>query len=90
MAAPQVEEILARLRAQSNPDNVIGMARFGINPQNTLGLSIPTLRAMAKEIGRDHNLAGELWASGIHEARLLAAFIDDPKQVTEDQMEAWV
>jgi 3-methyladenine DNA glycosylase AlkD len=84
------EVVLARLKAQANPDNVEGMAHFGINPENTLGLSIPTLRAMAKEIGRDHDLAQELWASGIHEARLLAGFIDNPKQVSEAQMEAWV
>jgi 3-methyladenine DNA glycosylase AlkD len=84
------EVVLARLKAQANPDNVEGMAHFGINPENTLGLSIPTLRAMAKEIGRDHDLAEELWASGIHEARLLAGFIDNPKQVSEAQMEAWV
>jgi 3-methyladenine DNA glycosylase AlkD len=66
------------------------MARFGINPENTLGISIPTLRSLAKEIGKDHALAEELWTSGIHEARILAAFIDDPKQVTEEQMDRWV
>lgn len=74
----------------ANPANVAGMARYGINPANTLGISIPALRSMAKEIGKDHVLAQELWASGIHEARILAAFIDDPRQVTEAQMEQWV
>ena len=74
----------------ANPANVAGMARYGINPENTLGISIPALRAIAKEIGKDHDLAQELWASGVHEARILAAFIDDPKQVTEAQMEQWV
>jgi len=71
----------------ADPANVAGMARFGINPENTLGISIPALRSIAKEIGKDHVLAQELWASGIHEARILAAFIDDPIQVTEVQME---
>jgi len=84
------EEILNRLRNMANPANVAGMARFGINPENTLGISIPELRSMAKEIGKDHALAQELWTSGIHEARILAAFIDDPKKVTEVQMEWWV
>jgi len=73
----------------ADPANVAGMARFGINPENTLGISIPALRSIAKEIGKDHVLAQELWASGIHEARILAAFIDDPIQVTEAQMERW-
>lgn len=83
------EEILERLRKMANPANVAGMSRYGINPENTLGISIPKLRLLAKEIGKDHSLAQDLWTSGIHEARILAAFIDDPKQVTEAQMEQW-
>lgn len=66
------------------------MARFGINPQNTLGISIPALRALAKDIGKNHALALQLWRTGIHEARILAGFIDDPKLVTRAQMNAWV
>jgi len=85
-----VEQVLAQLRALGNPDNVAGMARFGINPQNTLGVSMPALRKLAKQIGKDHALAGQLWASGVHEARILAALIDDPNLVGEAQMERWV
>ncbi|RJQ56032.1 MAG: DNA alkylation repair protein [Actinobacteria bacterium] len=66
------------------------MARFGINPENTLGISIPTLRKMAKSMGKDHRLALRLWHSEIHEARILAAFIDEPGEVTEEQMDEWV
>jgi 3-methyladenine DNA glycosylase AlkD len=82
-------EILARLRALANPDNVAGMARFGINPENTLGISMPVLRALAREAGRDHELARQLWASGLHEARILAALVDAPRWVTAAQMEEW-
>jgi len=82
-------EIIAKLRAHSSPEAVQGMARFGINPRNTLGVSVPRIRALAREIGRDHRLAGELWASGIHEARILAPMIDDPELVTPNQMEDW-
>jgi 3-methyladenine DNA glycosylase AlkD len=57
---------------------------------HTLGISVPALRKLAKEIGQDHQLAQELWGSGIHEARILATMIDPPGQVTEAQMEAWV
>lgn len=85
-----LKEILAELKKHANSKNVAGMARFGINPKNTLGISIPTLRALAKKIGKDHRLAAELWQTGIHEARLLAGFIDDYKQVTDQQMERWV
>jgi len=66
------------------------MARFGINPENTYGVSIPNLRQIAKEVGKNHALAQELWASGIHEAKILASMTDGPKLVTEEQMEAWV
>jgi len=84
------DEILNRLRGQANPENVAGMARFGINSAGTLGIGIPVLRGLAKEIGRDHILAESLWASGIHEARILASMIDEPASVTEEQMERWV
>ncbi|HEX2987343.1 MAG TPA: DNA alkylation repair protein, partial [Chloroflexota bacterium] len=78
------------LRSLANPLNVQGMARYGINPQNTLGVSMVQLRAMARRVGRNHQLALELWASGIHEARILAALVDDPRLVTEEQAESWV
>ena len=83
-------EILKKLRALSNPKNVEGMARFGINPRHeTLGVSIPNLRKMAKQAGKDHALAQELWASGIHEARILAGMVGDPGKITPKEMDRW-
>ncbi|HYL81829.1 MAG TPA: DNA alkylation repair protein [Candidatus Acidoferrum sp.] len=84
------EEILRRLRAMADPCAVAGMARYGINPKNTLGVSVRELRRMARQIGRDHQLAKHLWASGVHEARILACLIDEPALVTGTQMERWV
>jgi len=86
----QLEGILAKLRSMSDPKAVEGMARFGISPKNTYGVSIPTLRAMAKAIGRDHALAQQLWSSGVHEARILASMVDSLGSVTEEQIEQWV
>ena len=86
----QYNEIIQRLESLSDPEAVKGMARFGINPENTYGVSIPNLRRIAKEAGKDHALAQELWASGIHEAKILASMVDEPKAVTEEQLEAWV
>lgn len=83
-------EILSRLRALYNPANVEGMARYGIQSHNTLGISIPTLRQIAREAGKSHEQAADLWASGIHEARILASMVDDPKLVSEEQIERWV
>jgi 3-methyladenine DNA glycosylase AlkD len=82
-------EILHLLKANANPENVQGMARFGIRTETALGLSMPFLRRTAKQIGVDHGLALRLWRSGIHEARILAALIDDPARVTSAQMNAW-
>ena len=79
------ENILKKLKALSNPEAVEGMARFGISSENTYGVSIPNLRKIAKEIGRDHYLAQQLWDSGIHEARILASMIDEANQVTKEQ-----
>ena len=84
------DDIIRRFKTHSNPAAVEGMSRFGINPTNTLGVSIPTLRKTAKEIGTDHSLAQQLWDSGIHEARILATMTDDPEKVTGRQMENWV
>jgi len=84
------EALLTLLRIHANPDNVAGMARFGINPAHTLGVPVATLRTFARQTGRDHALALALWASGIHEARILAALVDEPKKLTEAQMDSWV
>lgn len=83
-------QIIKTLEALANPANVAGMARYGISPVGTLGVPMPVLRRMAKAIGRRHDLADELWRSAIHESRILAALIDDPGKVTDDQMERWV
>jgi 3-methyladenine DNA glycosylase AlkD len=83
------ENILKKLKSMSNPEAVKGMARYGINPKNNLGVSISKLRPIAKEIGKDHDLALKLWSSGIHDARLLACFIEDPVKITGEQMDSW-
>lgn len=82
-------DVVEELRALGDPAGREGMARVGINPEQALGIRIPQLRAVARRIGRDHAMAAGLWASEIHEARILAAFVDDPAQVTPVQMEAW-
>jgi len=86
----QYNDIIGKLKSLSDPEAVKGMARFGINPENTYGVSIPNLRKIARETGKDHALAQQLWASGIHEARMLACYVDQSEMVTEAQMESWV
>ena len=86
----EYKEIIQQLKSLSNPVAIAGMKRFGIQTKNTFGVSIPHLRKIAKQIGKDHPLAQRLWTSGIHEARILASMVDDPKVMTEKQMEKWV
>lgn len=90
MEKPSCQEIIKRLESLSNPKTLEGMARFGIKIEKAYGICVPQLRKIAKEIGKNHLLAGKLWATGVHEALLLASFIEDPDQVTEEQMELWV
>jgi 3-methyladenine DNA glycosylase AlkD len=84
-----VPDVLTRLEALAAPGGRAGMARFGINPDRALGVRIPDLRRLAREIGRDHSLALRLWRTGVHEARILASMVDEPERVTERQMETW-
>jgi 3-methyladenine DNA glycosylase AlkD len=82
-------EILPKMKSYYNPRNIAGMARYGINVEKAFGVPTPVLRRMAREIRGDHKLAERLWASGIHDAKGLAGLVDDPAQVTEEQMERW-
>jgi len=82
--------IIQKISSLADPEAVKGMARFGINTGNAYGVSVYALRKIAKETGKDHTLAQRLWASGIHEARILASLIDEPEKVTGAQMENWV
>ena len=83
------EEIINELEDLSNPEDIEGMARFGINQMKRYGVRMPELRRIAKKNGKNHALAEKLWNAGYGETKILASLIDDPRQVTEDQMEKW-
>jgi 3-methyladenine DNA glycosylase AlkD len=83
-------QVIDALKSLADPDYLAGMTHFAIHTDRALGVSAPRMRKLAKEIGTDHKLALELWESNIHEASVLAALIDDPKQVTKSQMNNWV
>lgn len=90
----KVSEIIKYLESIGSPENVAGMARYGIVTKKAFGCSAPELHKFAKELKKTaadrHALALELWETEIHDARAIAYLIDDPKQVTEKQMELWV
>ena len=83
-------EILQHLASRSAPHALEGMARFGIQAKKVCGgWTIPELKKLARQIGRQHALAEELWASGIFEARVLATLVDEPARVSSRQMDRW-
>ncbi len=84
-----LDQVVKILRENAQPNQVKRMADFGINPKKNLGISVKTLRSIAKTIGKDHNLALQLWKTGIHDARILAPHIEETEKVTPQQMDSW-
>lgn len=85
-----LDEALNRLQDLARPDQLMGMAKFGLTGDRRLGISVPEMRRLAKQIGKDHQLALDLWQTQIPEAMMVASMIDDPKLVTGAQMDEWV
>ena len=96
-SAPQVQReqwscarALRELRSLGEQRNIDGMARYGIRAKAVYGVSKPKMDELARTIGRDHELALELWGTGVHDARILAGMIEVAEQVTAKQMDRWV
>lgn len=85
-----VDTVLKELKKSASPSAKKTQEYFGISGTNNLGLTTPQMRAIAKKIGKNHELALKLWKTDIHEAMHVAIFIADPKQVTEKLMEDWI
>lgn len=85
----ELKDIILELESLSNPEDIAGMARFGIKANKAYGVRMPELTRIAREVGKNHELAEELWRHGYTETRILACMVDDPKQVTEEQMDRW-
>ncbi len=81
---------MAILRSLGRPDQLDGMARFGLVGKMRLGASMPDLRRLARTIGKYHRLAEQLWETGIPEAMILAALIGEPESLRSGQMDRWV
>lgn len=89
-AEDRARDVVRTLERMGDRSRLEGMARFGIHTSRAVGVTVTELRGVARELGRDHDLASALWATGVHEARILASLVDDPALVTEAQMESWV
>jgi 3-methyladenine DNA glycosylase AlkD len=84
------KDILKILKAKARPDQLEGMARYGISTERRLGVKVPDMRKIAKDTGKDHALALELWKTGILDAQIVAALVGEPEKLTDAQMEEWV
>lgn len=84
-----VDKIVTRLRKLGDESIRDSMKRYGIPNDNAFGISVGKIQELGKELGRNHELALALWQTGFYEARMLAAFVDDPKLVTPAQMDRW-
>lgn len=89
MIIMNVSEIINIFEELSNPDEIEGMKRFGINPEHTYGLRMPVIKKIAKDYKNDHELALKLWQINTRETRILASLVDNPDKVTSEQMDEW-
>ena len=85
----RLQNALDLLHQSARPDELAGLARFGIVGDGRLGLSVPAMRSIARTLGRDHALALALWATGIPDARIVAGMVAEPARFTSREMDAW-
>lgn len=90
MNSMTVKEVLVELNALSTPEHLAKLSHFGVKVTKAIGVKAPNMRKLAKKVGKNHELALELWATQIHEARILASLVETSESVTEKQMDAWV
>ncbi len=88
-ARDEVQAVLAELKRRGTKRTRDGMARYGLPSDKAFGVAVSTMHQMAKRLGRNHELAAALWETGWYEARMLAAFVDQPARVTSAQMDRW-
>ena len=86
----ELKEVLNKLQELGDERARKIWARTGLDVSNYYGVNLTKLKKLAKDIKKDHGLALELWETGIHDAKLLATMVEDPKQATEDQIDKWI
>jgi len=89
VSSARVKDVLSSLKRASTKKTLDSLPRYGITTDKAMGVSVGDIQAIARRLGRDHQLAEAIWATGWYEARLLTAFIDEPERVTPAQMDRW-
>jgi len=85
-------EVIKLLKTNQNEKNIERWNQRGYKPGRlkSYGIGLTVLRKLAKQIGRDRDLASKLWNSNIYDAKIISLLIDDPKQITREQAEIQV
>ena len=86
--AMDASDVLRELEARGTEQNRKLYPRHGVI-KPVFGVGYADLKALAKRIGTDQAMAAALRGSGVHDARVLAAMIDDPMASTIDSLESW-
>jgi 3-methyladenine DNA glycosylase AlkD len=86
---PTLQDVLKTLQALANPNTALITRRHGVTDE-IWGVPYTATVEILKQVKMDHALAAELWETGIHEARVLATKLADPKALTQQQMDAWL
>lgn len=87
--ASSADDIVAHLNTLRNEGNIAGMARFGIDTSTALGITTPQMQAIARQVGRSHERALDLWSTGLRDARMAAILTADPRQLTKQEVRTW-
>lgn len=80
---------LSRLKKKATAKYLGNLTRFGITATNPLGVAMPDIQALGKQLGRSHELALALWETNVYEARLLTSYVDEVERITPAHMDRW-
>ncbi|OYP29418.1 DNA alkylation repair protein [Rhodopirellula sp. MGV] len=85
-------EVLKLLKENTNPRGVENWEKRGKKDSGlkSFGIGLTQLRKLAKQVGRDHDLATQLWVSDVYDAKVVGLLIDEPKKLTREQVEQQV
>lgn len=86
----RVREIKQSLRQLMDGQTAQSMRDKGVDYKLNWGASIPMLREKAEEIGKDYDLAIELWKADVRECKILATMIMPAEQILPEVVDIWM
>ena len=90
MIKMEFDQIIQEFERLSDVDFAQNMKKFGIRYVKSYGLRLPQIRKVAKQCGKNHDLALKLWDHGYHETYLMATLVEESEKVSSEQLNDWV